>query len=334
MPSTLRSVVFLASVLMLASLQTPLAFSVDLNPNHKNSVTRKGLRAIDPGHAVSGLGPYTEEHQNKMTWKDTPLGAKYSELGREKGFLGKPLDGLPNGGERTTPDMAGQYVRFQNGSIYWSKKSGAHEVHGLIRDKWASLGFEKGFLGYPLSDETITPDKEGRFNLFQGGAIYWSQKSGAHEVHGLIREKWDSLNGIGSPLHIKLTRVHLGYPISDETVLPDKVGRCNLFQNGSIYWSPSTGAHVVQNGAIISKWFTMGSARGKLGYPIADEGTSPDGKGRTSEFQHGFIDTHPNAVPTVRLKGEAKQAGNAAAKDTKAIKAVSETLKILRHSNN
>lgn len=28
-----------------------------------------------------------------------------------------------------------------------------HEVHGAIRDKWASLGYERGLLGYPISDE-------------------------------------------------------------------------------------------------------------------------------------------------------------------------------------
>ncbi|GAB16036.1 hypothetical protein ARGLB_105_00010, partial [Arthrobacter globiformis NBRC 12137] len=34
-------------------------------------------------------------------------------------------------------------------SIYWSPKTGAHEVHGAIRAKWAALGWEKGPLGYP-----------------------------------------------------------------------------------------------------------------------------------------------------------------------------------------
>ena len=33
------------------------------------------------------------------------------------------------------------------------RRGGAQEVHGAIRDKWASLQWERGPLGYPMSDE-------------------------------------------------------------------------------------------------------------------------------------------------------------------------------------
>src|SRR5262249_294006 len=76
---------------------------------------------------------------------------------------------------------------FQGGSVYWTPQTGAHEVHGAIRDKWASLGWERSSLGYPVSDETAAADGVGRYSLFQGGAVYWTVQTGAHAVSGPIR---------------------------------------------------------------------------------------------------------------------------------------------------
>src|SRR5690606_30198499 len=143
-----------------------------------------------------------------------------------------------------TPDGAGRYNVFQGGSIYWHPSTGAFEVHGAIREKWAELGWEAGLLGYPLTDELKTPDGGGRFNHFQNGSIYWTPQTGAHEVHGAIRDKWAETGWEAGPL---------GYPTTDESKTPDGVGRFNHFQNGSIYWTSETGAHEVR-GAIRDKW--------------------------------------------------------------------------------
>ena len=53
------------------------------------------------------------------------------------------------------------------------------KVKGAIRDKWAELGWERSFLGYPTTDEWPTPDGVGRFNDFQGGSIRWHPDTGA-----------------------------------------------------------------------------------------------------------------------------------------------------------
>lgn len=158
------------------------------------------------------------------------INAKYQELGGAGGWLG-----VPAGDPAVAPDGWGQYQHFQNGSIYWSLETGAYEVHGAIRDKWASLGWERSFLGYPLTDETPTPDGRGRFNHFQGGSIYWSPGTGAHEVHGAIRDKWASLGWETS---------FLGYPLTDELTTADGRGRFNDFERGQIAWSPQIGAGV------------------------------------------------------------------------------------------
>ncbi len=93
------------------------------------------------------------------------IAAKYQELGGATGWLGAPV------GEPTViqKDFA-VYQHFQNGAIYWGgSETGAHTVCGAIRDKWVSLGGENSFLGYPLTDETATPDGIGRYNHFQSG---------------------------------------------------------------------------------------------------------------------------------------------------------------------
>jgi len=94
--------------------------------------------------------------------------------------------------------------------------AGAFEVHGAIRAKYLALGAEASILGYPRTDETSTPDGIGRFNHFQGGSIYWTPATSAHEVHGLIRDRWASLGWERNP--------QLGYPISDELIPDPRIG--------------------------------------------------------------------------------------------------------------
>jgi uncharacterized protein with LGFP repeats len=94
--------------------------------------------------------------------------------------------GCPASATNDSPDGTGRFNHFTGGSIYWTPATGAHEVHGAIRDKWAALGWERGVAGYPLTDETTTPDGAGRFNHFTGGSIYWTPATGAHEVYGAM----------------------------------------------------------------------------------------------------------------------------------------------------
>jgi hypothetical protein len=101
------------------------------------------------------------------------IGMKYIALGGEGGFLGRPLTN-----ETGTPDRVGRYNHFAGGSIYWSPATGAHVIYGAIRDKWASLGWERGALGYPTSDE-MPGGADARLNTFQNGQITWTPLAGA-----------------------------------------------------------------------------------------------------------------------------------------------------------
>jgi len=53
------------------------------------------------------------------------------------------------------------------------------------------------------------------------------------------------------------------------------VGGIAIYQNGTIYYTPQTGAHAVQ-GAIGDRWLSLGADHGELGYPTSDEFSTPD----------------------------------------------------------
>src|SRR3954468_9135357 len=94
------------------------------------------------------------------------------------------------------------------------------DVIGAIRQKWLALGGGSGY-GAALDVERPTFDGVGRQQPFgtRGGIITWHPSFGAHEVHGLIAQKW-----------IALGREKFGYPITDERTTPDQIGRYNHFQ--------------------------------------------------------------------------------------------------------
>ncbi len=92
---------------------------------------------------------------------------KYLEMGGAAGPLGDPVH--PEVG---LPDGVGSFQEFIRGSIYWSPNTGAHEIHGAVHAKWNELGRELGFLGFPVTDETLAGDGFGHFNHFQNGSIY------------------------------------------------------------------------------------------------------------------------------------------------------------------
>ena len=157
---------------------------------------------------------------------------KYRALGACASLLGAPVSE-----ELATPDGVGRYSVFEHGSIYWAPATGAFEVHGLIRDAWAALGWEAGVVGYPLSDETATPDGIGRYNVFARGSIYWSPQTGAFAVSGRIRDAWAETGWEAGAL---------GYPISNEYAVTG--GRRSDFQHGSITWTATSDTTTVTMG--------------------------------------------------------------------------------------
>ena len=195
-----------------------------------------------------------------------PIGQHYYDLGGPRSYLGTA----------TGPQTAvagGRMQTFQGGTIYWTPVTGAHAVHGLILARYQALGGPGSFAGFPTSDETAVAG--GRVSMFTGAAIYWSPATGAHEVHGAIRARYQALGGPGS---------FAGFPTSDET--PVAGGRASTFTGAAIYWSPATSAHEV-HGAIRARYLSSGGPGSALGLPTSDEQPAPGG--RLNTLQHGSI---------------------------------------------
>lgn len=127
--------------------------------------------------------------------------ARYEAMGGCGSVLGAPTTNMVS-----TADGRGRYNQFEFGSIYWSFFTGAHDVRGAIRAKWEAANFENGPLGYPTSDELVTQDTLGRYNVFEHGAVYWSFGTGAHVVLEPVLGAWAARNYENGAL---------GYPIGD-----------------------------------------------------------------------------------------------------------------------
>jgi hypothetical protein len=209
----------------------------------------------------------------------SPIDQKWQDVGGAGSYLGRPVEP-----EYVNPDRVGRRRVFAGGSIYWTSSTGAHPVRGAIRDRWAALGWESGVLGYPTTDELPTPNGKGRYNHFRkqtlNHSIYWTPTFGAHDVRGEIRSRWAALGWEAGVL---------GFPTTGESRSADGIGRYNNFSkngstvDGSIYWTPTTGAHAVL-GAIRTRWVSLNFENGVLGYPVTDELRTPGGRGRYNDF--------------------------------------------------
>ena len=114
------------------------------------------------------------------------IGVKWNQMGRERGF-GYPLT------DELAATGGGRYNDFENGSIYWHRRTGAHAVYGDIRAKWLSIG-GLGRCGYPKTDEYA----DGRYRRtdFEKGYIRWTKQTGARVFCGTVIDNGTSLNPV------------------------------------------------------------------------------------------------------------------------------------------
>ena len=172
---------------------------------------------------------------------------------------------------------SGSFQHFENGSIHWSKKTGAHYTNGGIRNTWSKHRWEQGRLGYPTSDPFKSGDRV-RQN-FEGGAIIHS-KRGTHPLWGGMKANWER------------NKATLRNPVSTEKKIGGKKpGAFQHFEHGSVHWSKNSGAHYT-NGAIRNTWKKHGWEQGRLGYPTTDPYKSGDEV--RQKFQGGTVVYHKN----------------------------------------
>jgi hypothetical protein len=170
----------------------------------------------------------------------------------------------PGPGSLTVPyqwDNAFNSCTLAVGKSFWSPDNTAvyhhkHTVQGAILDHYQN---NVALLGDPLTEEipipggavtyfadqaacaggyTVPSDTQnGGGGMVASGGIYWSNQSGAHEVHGCIFQKYAESHGPDGPL---------GFPLSDEYAIVG--GRQSDFQNGYITFDNSTGQTEVHIG--------------------------------------------------------------------------------------
>ena len=216
--------------------------------------------------------------------------------------------GLPVSDEQPGALPGELVQQFQHGRIYWSSATGAQAVNTSMLESYQSLGADAGWLGLPISSEQSGPagsrmqrfangdlyragtatlttrgaigayyrtsgigstiglptgneraTNGGMVQEFTGGRIYWSAATGAHEVYGYI---------LGTYLSLGAENGWLSLPTTGEVSGPVTGSRASHFSNGSLYWSPSTGA-VPVFGAIDSRYRTDAAFAKLIGLPTA-----------------------------------------------------------------
>lgn len=148
--------------------------------------------------------------------------------------------------------------------LYGSPTTGGPlELVTAITDRYAGEPAIRSRMGSLIGLEQ--GDASLRWQVYQGGRMYWTPSTGAHTIYGAILAKYLSLGGPDSR----------GVPTTDE-IAASGGGAYNDFARGSsIYWSSASKAHEVR-GAIRAKWRALGAER-THGYPVTDEVPTGDG---------------------------------------------------------
>ncbi|RAC13957.1 hypothetical protein DN539_32290, partial [Burkholderia multivorans] len=143
--------------------------------------------------------------------------------------------GEPTGTERSLSNPDGAYQHFTKGTVYWSSASGAHLNKGGIRTAYGAIGYEKGRLGFPTSDEvTFKYRSNAVYQNFAGGIITYSSTTKGQPLSGGFLGKWKSLGW---------ERSSLGLPTSGEYTSNGKT-RQN-FEKGYMTYTAREGVKLV-----------------------------------------------------------------------------------------
>lgn len=129
-------------------------------------------------------GGRAQNFQNGRIYWNATTGATQITTGAIQGAYlnqGGPAGGF--GLPKTDETVLNNGVTIQiydGGTIYWTGRTGAYGVRGAMFDMYGRRGYERGFLGLPLSHE-YNSGGQIRQN-FEGGTLYWTPSSGAGVV--------------------------------------------------------------------------------------------------------------------------------------------------------
>lgn len=200
--------------------------AVDFDPRYGSALSGRycGLRDAGCFQVFTGGSVYWSRASGEHAVRGR-IFDRWGAAGWENGSLGYP----------TSPEMCGLvgggcWQTYQGGRIYWSPDVDAHPVRGAIGEAWNRTGYENGILGYPTSEEACGLLDGGCFQRYQHGSFYWSPRTGAHWVRGLISDEWGRRGGETG---------RLGYPVSGEDCgLVAGVWTCTQhFAGGTLTWT-------------------------------------------------------------------------------------------------
>jgi uncharacterized protein with LGFP repeats len=187
--------------------------------------------------------------------------------------------GFPITSDAPTPDGRGFSVRFESGDVWWSPATGAQVLTGASLAEYRRTGASSGPLGFPTTSDARTEDGRGYVVRFQGGDVWWSGATGPQVVRGAILATYRATGGSSGAL---------GFPTTSDARTPDGRGYVVHFQNGDIWWSPTTGPQLVA-GEILRTWLALGGPGGTLGFPVTSDAPTADRRGYVVRFQGGDV---------------------------------------------
>ena len=147
----------------------------------------------------------------------TPIISRWTRLGGARSPLGAVRS-------KEYAVARGSAQVFDQGRIYYSKATGAHELFGPMLAGYRRLGGPVSRLGFPTTG--VQARRDGFRTKFQGGVVYTNPGTGTVPVLGRIAERYLLVGGVWSDL---------GWPT--ETNFDVAGGQRVNFQHGYITWS-------------------------------------------------------------------------------------------------
>ncbi|MFB1299409.1 hypothetical protein ACAG24_028285 [Mycobacterium sp. pW049] len=200
---------------------------------------------------------------------------KYESAGGPaEGDLGFPT--IDEGPGRAPESRNTTFSAPDNPVIFWTPATGARIVRGPINAAWDRLGGSSGRLGVPSDDETYSGSVVTQ--KFTGGELSYDSRAKTFttvppELAGELGDLTIPDDPIAS---INAARRAAGGalgPLGAPEGEPYEIGDAGMaqdFVNGTIFYSPDTGANVV-TGQVLAKYESVGGPEGDLGFPISGE---------------------------------------------------------------
>jgi hypothetical protein len=201
---------------------------------------------------------------------------RYRRLDGPRGRLGYPTAGT------TRANGRGRVTRFENGAIYMSPRTPPIDLMGRVLAVFEERGGPKGSrLGFP-SATLERRDDGGRVQRFERGVIAGPGPRSVFAVWGAVADRYLTDDGPDPTW---------GYPYGHTEVVPETEGVDSPFTQGAAFWSPTTAARWLV-GPILARYREEGGPAGRLGFPVSDVVTAPDGT-QSATFEHGAITYDP-----------------------------------------